>query len=467
MIPLQFCDLYCGAGGTSSGIKEACAAKGYDYRLIGLNHWDKAIATHRANGLGRAEEANIYITNPHWAVPGGHLDLLCASPECVYHSRARVGRGPCDDQSRSAAHDLLRWIDCLDVDWLQVENVSEFVDWGPLDDEGNPIKELAGVLFYEWLEDLTKRGYKYEYKILNSADYGAYTARKRFFLIATKTGKKIPWPEKTHEGNYRAARDIIDWSISGQSVFLQKNLVRNSMNRICHGLKKFNGIELDLDYAMECVSNKVLPKVRYREPYPFLARYNGGKVPRVHSVDNPLGTVDTRNRFAVAEPYFVENYGQSRSADMNKPLSAITVKPKSYVAEPFLYPQQQGWDKKNVQSIYGPMPTIATAGCEGLIQPFLTKYYSTGKGAVSVEEPLATITTKDRFSLIQPAINQEMYLDVLYRMMQVHELSAAMGFPTDYRFIGGTTAAKRQIGNAVEVNTARALVSAILEVHCG
>ena len=427
---LNFLDLYCGAGGTSSGIKAACDQRKLDYRLVGLNHWDVAIATHNSNRLGDAREADIYITNPNWAVPGGHLDLLCASPECIFHSVARSGKGPCNDQSRSAAFDIIRWLDCLDVDWLQIENVGEFIKWGPLNKDGYPDKEKEGTLFKEWLGQLANRGYEFEYRILNSADYGAYTSRKRFFLIATKTGKEIKWPEKTHEGKWNAAKDIIDWSIKGQSVFTDKALVRNSMNRICHGLKKFNNIDLDLDYAMECSSKRELPVIKGSEVQPFLTRYNGGEVPRAHSINEPIRTIDTSNRFAVLEPYIL--------------------------------PQHQGYDKKRVLSMDKPLPSLTTTGCEGVMTPFLTKYYGTGAGAVSVDDPLATITTKDRFSL-HTSVVTECRLDVTHRLMKVHELSAAMGFPKDYIFSGTKTDAKRQIGNAVECNISRALVSTILK----
>jgi DNA (cytosine-5)-methyltransferase 1 len=432
-----------------------------------MNHWETAIATHNRNKLGKGLEADIYITNPRWAVPGGHLDLLCASPECIYHSIARAGRGPCDDQSRSAAMDLLRWIDDLDVDWLQVENVKEFVNWGPLDKEGNPIKEKAGTLFNVWLKELEKRGYKYEYKILNSADYGAYTSRVRFFLIATKTGKAIKWPEKTYENSWKPAKDIIDWSISGESVFLHKTLVRNSMRRICHGLEKFNGIKLDLDYACECAENRVLPQVRHQPGLEsFFTKYNGGAVPRAHSINEPIRTIDTSNRFALLTPYFVENFGTSNSRSIDRPLSTVMTTPKTNLIRPYLLPQNQGFDRMNVRDLDRPMNTITSKGADAVLEPFLTKYYGAGNGAVGTDVPLPTITTKDRFGLNQPKIT-DCYLDVTYRLMEPHELAAAMGFPADYQFAGTKTAIKKQIGNAVEVNIARELVGTILDQHLG
>jgi len=464
MRKLYFLDLFCGAGGTSTGIARACEKMGQDYWLTAVNHWDEAVKIHRQNHIGSHHECDIYGLNPKLMVPGGHVDLMCASPECIYHSNARGG-GECDDQSRSAADELLKWLDDLDVDWLMVENVAEFLDWGPLDKKGYPIKEKKGMLFRRWVQQLKLRGYEYKYDVLNSADYGAYTSRKRFFLIATKTGKPIHFPEKTHAGNWNAARDIIDWSLQGASVFTrEKPLVENSMKRVCHGLKKFNGIELDLDYAMKCAKNKVLPKVAYtKDLEPFFAKYNGGAVPRVHSINEPMRTVDTSNRFALLTPFFAEMYGTSKSRSMDKPVSSVTTTPKSVVCEPFILPQQQGYRKDRVVGVDRPIPTIAARGADAVLEPYLTKYYGTGT-AVSVDNPMPTICTKDRFGLSEPSL-VDCSLDVTYRLMEPHELAAAMGFPENYIWPESKTATKRMIGNAVECHQSEALVTTILGTH--
>lgn len=367
MNKLYFLDLFCGGGGTSTGIAHACKKMGLDYWLTAVNHWDEAVKIHRKNHIGAHHECDIYGLNPKLMVPGGHVDLMCASPECLYHSNARGG-GECDDQSRSAADELLKWLEDLDVSWLMVENVAEFMDWGPLHKRGElkglPIKEKKGILFRRWVQKLKLLGYEYRYEVLNSADYGAHTARRRFFLIANKIGAPIAFPEKTHEGNWNPAKDIIDWNLQGSSVFKrEKPLVKNSMRRVCHGLEKFNGIQLDLDYAMECAKKKELPQVAYTQE----------------------------------------------------------------------------------------------------LEPYLTKYYGTGT-AVSVEEPLGTITTKDRFGLNEPVI-RDCALDVTYRLMEPHELAAAMGFPPDYVWPASKTATKKMIGNAVQVDNAEALVTTILKQH--
>jgi DNA (cytosine-5)-methyltransferase 1 len=143
------------------------------------------------------------------------------------------------------------------------------------------------------------------------------------------------------------------------------------------------------------------------------------------------------------------------------------------VVEPFLvqyHGSHQGREDGNgrVHSIRTPIPTLDTSNRYALVvpdlQPFLVKYNGTG-GATSVEEPLDTVTAKDRFGLVEPRrIEGEMIglLDVYFRMLQPHELAAAMSFPKSYVFVGNREQKVRQIGNAVAVNCAKALCKAIL-----
>jgi DNA (cytosine-5)-methyltransferase 1 len=126
------------------------------------------------------------------------------------------------------------------------------------------------------------------------------------------------------------------------------------------------------------------------------------------------------------------------------------------LCEPFII----GKHKNDVpRSCEDPLPAITTRGPCALVQPFLTKYYGTG-GAVSVNEPLDTVTVNDRFALVEP-VKDGMRMEILFRMLQPHELAAAMGFE-GYAFTGNKTEQVKQIGNAVPVNTAQALCGNIL-----
>jgi len=110
------------------------------------------------------------------------------------------------------------------------------------------------------------------------------------------------------------------------------------------------------------------------------------------------------------------------------------------------------------------LPTVTTAkgGDFAVVEPFLTKYNRTATGGYPISDPLDTVSTRDRFGLVQPVVNG-LALDIRFRMLQPHELAAAMGFPTSYVFTGNKGDTIRQIGNAVCCEMARALVGAMLD----
>jgi DNA (cytosine-5)-methyltransferase 1 len=132
---------------------------------------------------------------------------------------------------------------------------------------------------------------------------------------------------------------------------------------------------------------------------------------------------------------------------------------RRYGGQPFVLGQQSGSVPRLTTD---PLPTIATKGAISLVQPFLIAYYGSGANVSSVEAPLRTVTTRDRFGLVRAEGG-----DLTLRMLRLHELSAAMGFPADYRFTGSDTDAKAMVGNAVEVNQAAALWQAPVEQVLG
>jgi len=125
-------DLFCGAGGSSSGLLKAAKKLGFNVELIAINHWDIAIDKHTRNHPGVTHvNSDLEKVDPRLVVPGGKLDLLVASPECTHFSKARGGK-PMSKQSRASVKYILRWVTALEVKNVIIENVSEFQDWGPL-----------------------------------------------------------------------------------------------------------------------------------------------------------------------------------------------------------------------------------------------------------------------------------------------------------------------------------------------
>lgn len=441
-------DLFCGAGGTSTGLVNALVELGYstdDINLLAINHWDVAIATHAENHPWAAHKCeNLDNVNPRQIVPGGYLDLLVASPECTHHSRARGGR-PINDQSRASAWHVLRWAEALYIKNILIENVPEFMTWGPVDRDGSPIQALRGKTFLAFVESLRSLGYNVDYRVLNAADYGDPTTRKRLFIMASRDNA-VCWPEPSHgkvsqdmfgkRKPWRSARDIIDWDLPSESIFSRKTPLKpNTMRRIMKGLEKFSGL-------------------------PFIVQYHGGDHAdnRSYPVSEPIPTVDTSNRYAVCQPYIVAlNHGsdENRSYSLSNPFPTVTSVDAWGLVEPYLVKM---YGSSDAASIDAPLPTVTAQGQHlYLAEPFIVSYYGTG-GPKSIDEPLDTVTSKDRFGLVLPLKDgSQVCVDIRFRMLQPQELAAAMSFPKSYKFSGKRGDQVKQIGNAVPGNTAKAL----------
>lgn len=526
-------DMFCGAGGTSTGVLEAASQLGVDMSLIAINHWDVAISTHSANHpkMKHYNSDLIYI-DPHQAVPSGKLKLLVASPECTHFSRARGGK-PMSKQSRASVKYVLAWVNALDVENVIIENVPEFMDWGPLHrkctckksknirnhhtPEGynhepecqvdKPIKNRKGEYFHRFIAKMRQIGYTVQHRVLNSADYGDPTTRKRLFIIARK-GKPVQFPEPSHHKNggdmfgarprWKTAREIIDWTIKGESIFNRKKpLADNTLRKIYAGLFKFNGkafvigqqsgsaprdvdqptptisgagaisfVEPTIHEVTDEDSRKVRAEFDSRFVKPFIIQMDQGG--RLHDVNNPMPTITSADGFAVVEPYIVEYHSghksERRTRSVDEPMPTLDTSNRFGLVQPYLV-KMYGTGEP-VQSIEAPLPTITTGRNRFyLAEPFIVEYYGTGQSA-SVDEPMKTITGKDRFGLVEPITfmmdGKKYLLDILFRMFQPHELAAAMSFPKNYKFMGTREQVVKQVGNAVSVNLAKALATSVL-----
>lgn len=504
MTTIKAADLFCGAGGTTLGLERAAKAQGLKLDLVAVNHWPVAVQTHTRNfpwvkhfvaalcdvDLSSVGGFNLSLDSldPRKAVPG-KLDVLVASPECTHHSNARGGR-PKQDQSRATAWCVLRWADALRPHSILVENVPEFRTWGPLGAKGQVLKSRKGEIYEAFLTSLRALGYAVEDRILCSADYGDPTTRRRLFIQARRG--RIRWPEPTHarpdaEGRvpegmlpWRPARDCIDWSIPGRSIFGRKKpLAQKTIARIAMGIKKFWGpwaqpflVMLYGTGAARSV-HEPAPTVTSQGGHiglaqPFIVPHRQFQEMRADSLDEPLRTVLAHNGAgALVEPFILPRQGyHARGGDANQPRSledplhtVVSGNHSGWIVEPFVTSMAHlgPGDKPRNYGLHEPLPTQTRTRTFGLLAPFLVKYYGTG-GAVSVEDPIDTVTGKDRFGLVSGTYA----LDILFRMLQPHELAQAMGFPAGYWFAGNKDERVRQIGGAVSVNLAEKLGSMLL-----
>jgi DNA (cytosine-5)-methyltransferase 1 len=345
-------DMFCGSGGESQGIKWSAEKAGLEIDAFAINHWARAIETHKAN-FPFAEHIcrDVADVNPSDLITGGKVALLWASPACTHFSVARGGK-PRDDQSRVTPFTVLDWLDKLTVDRLIIENVPEFQSWGPLNERHRPIPEAKGETFVAFIAMIRAMGYTVDWNVLNAADFGAPTTRRRLFIQAVRNEscKSIMWPEPSHIkiGPNRSiteqlpswvpARDIIDWNYPSESIHSRSRpLAERTMKRIREGLAKFGGKEF-----LVCMEHggRVVPAsspvptittarggaIGFAEP--FLVEYYGTGQPR--PVSSPLPSVTTHDRFALVEPRHNEMDVRFRMLSP-KELAAAQSFPKDYL----------------------------------------------------------------------------------------------------------------------------------------
>lgn len=516
--PLLVADLFCGAGGTSTGARRALEAHGLAMRLVALNHWNVALETHRRNHPDAKHIlVNIYNTKPREAVPGGRLDLLMASPTCTFWSRARGGKPISREQrfGRMTPTQVIRWCTELRVRVLLVENVPEFVFWGPIDREsGRPSRNKRGAYFRAWIRKLRRLGFHVQWSILNAADYGDATTRERFFLIARSDRRQIHWPLPTHSRDgavdlygaggkrWRAAREIIDWSIPGKSIFSRKRpLSQKTLARIYAGAVKFRWPEpflVILRQHMDVRSiHEPLPTIcasgthiGLAQPLIVRTAMHRSNSKCVRSAEEPIPTVTTDGGLGLVEPFVLPQHGGGVAREVSTPLPTITTDGAHALIAPYhgmskarsveaplptqttrdrfglVMPVTHDDDSQRARSIEEPIPTV-TGAARGELA-FIAAAFGERSGQTprvhNIEEPTPTICAKGRVQLVE-GVDQS--FDILFRMLQPHELAAAMGFNDEsrYEFAGTKTEITMQIGNAVPVNTAAALVGSIFSSH--
>lgn len=382
-------DNFAGGGGASTGI-EAALGRPID---IAINHSPQAIAMHQANHprtLHLCED--VWQVDPAAACAGRPVTLAWFSPDCTHFSKAKGGK-PRSKKTRALAWVVVRWARAVRPKVIMLENVEEFLTWGPLGADGQPDARRAGRTFRLWVGKLRKLGYEVQWRSLVAADFGAPTTRRRLFLIARSDGQPIVWPTPTHGRGrpkpWRTAAEIIDWSIPCPSIFGRKKLLAEAtLRRIAAGIRR---------YVID-------------SPRPFLVKYHGGHGRpdfRGQSVEEPLRTVDTENRFAVVAPCLlpVTHQGGDRVYPVNEPARTITAANRGEVALAAATLIQVGYGEREGQAprvpgIEKPLGTVVPGGKHAAVVAFLAKHYG-GVVEHGPARPLGAVTAKDHHSVVQ------------------------------------------------------------------
>ena len=545
-IRILYIDLFCGAGGTSTGVERAQIDGRKCAKVIAcVNHDANAILSHAANhphtrhftedirtlDLGPMK---VHVARERMKHPGAKL-VLWASLECTNHSRAKGGMSR-DADSRTLADHLFRYIEELRPDYIQIENVVEFMEWGPLivkESAGPdgaafcpldikhdrkrrtttvapvwvPDPEHKGIHYRRWVEEVCAHGYRFEHRVLNAADFGAYTSRVRYFGQFARPDLPMAWPRQTHARNpeqtrdlfteplapWRPVRECLDFEDRGESIFdRRRQLVGATLDRIHAGLVKFVAGGKDA----------------------FLVKYNSRNQSGKYiapGLDAPCPTVATQNRLGVARVDFLSKQFSGQPAGKNIPIdgpagTVTTIDHHAFVSAYY----GNGYNSP----VERPAPTLTTKDRFQLVQPFITNYYSGGGQLSGVDEPTGALLTNPKqrivnahyllnpqyrsaggsvdapcFTLIARMDKRPPYLvsieqgvpawtikpddipemvrvkefcilygivDVTMRMLRIPEMKRIQGFGDDYVLIGSQEEQKKFLGNAVVTQVATA-----------
>jgi DNA (cytosine-5)-methyltransferase 1 len=496
-VTLTVTDLFCGAGGSSTGIS---TIPGVQVRTA-MNHWARAIETHNTNHPDVDHVcADIQQTDPEY-IPA--TDILWASPECTNHSVAKGRRrvtnqkplfgGSAEDaaatKSRATMWDVPRFAEVHDYKLIMTENVVDAARW---------------VMFDAWLSAMKALDYEHHIVYLNSmhAQLGGLPApqsRDRMYVVFWKRGNQRPdfdrlrpkawcpdhgqvramqvfkkaterWGRYKAQYHYRCphsscrnrivepgwlpAAHAIDWSLPAERIGDRaRPLAEKTMARIRAGLEKYGRAPISIDAVRGA---PILSRVD-TEPFQtqttaytrsLLVPVEGREGKDAASVMDPLRTQTTRNEtgfLAMPEAYLMRN--NTGGAEMTPPVSE-------------------------------PMRTLTTMGHQSLLMP----YYGSSKPQ-TVREPIGTLTTVDRYAMItlrgQNApkhVSDPMDTfaangnhhglmsteppnveDCTFRMLEPHEVTWGMAFPRDYIMTGTKREQVKQAGNAVTPPAARDL----------
>lgn len=494
MIKLLYIDLFCGAGGTSTGVNSARLGGEQCAKVIAcVNHDEKAIASHRSNhpdALHFTEDIRTLNLNPLLK----HLDqqrtlypkakiVLWASLECTNFSKAKGGQ-PRDADSRTLAEHLLRYIHAIEPDFIQIENVVEFMSWGDMDENGRPISMDKGRLYTRWVKNVNACGYTFEHRILNAADYGAYTMRKRFFGIFAKIGLPIIFPEPTHtrggiekaKKRWHAVKEVLDLEDEGKSIFNRRHsLSEKTLLRIYAGLVKFiaggkdafiikwNSInqktgkyippDLDAPSPTVACQNRIgLAKVVF-----ISKQFSGHPDSKNISIDEPAGTITCRDHHAIVscERFINMQYVNSSVMSLDEPTGCLATRPKQSLVsvKHFIMNMQYASKGGSVDE-----PCFTLIASMNKRPPYLVTTES-GEVAIEIYETDSPMTVKIKEFMALYGI-----VDIKVRMFKVEELLQIQGFPKNYVLLGNQEDKQKFIGNAVEVNMARALCESLASV---
>jgi DNA (cytosine-5)-methyltransferase 1 len=519
---LTLTDLFCGAGGSSTG-----AAMIPDVEIVvAANHWSLAVDTHAANhpttdhrcaDLSQIDPRFFPRTKMAWLSPSCTKHSIAQGKKKQDAQPDLFGETLPDEaaeRSRATMWDVVRFAEYHQYDAVIVENVVDVYHWPPFRSWLLAMESIGYSHRTVFLNSMHAQVF----------GPGAPQSRDRIYIVFWRNGNTVPdlervvrpaavcpdcgpiramqtWKrvDRTPWGRYRSqyvyrcpqvkcrnrivepmfrpAADIIDWSLLGQRIGdRSKPLAAKTMARIQAGIDRYWS-----PLILEAAGNTY----DAADPrHPSHGRSDGYY--RSWPVDDPMRTIYTTMSKALAVP--MEGRTGKAAQPAEDPLRTQTTRSETGLA--FIAELRGGGSKH--RPVSDPLCTVVANGNHhGLV----TAYYgngttrptddalatvtaterhallmrnnsSKGDGREHVTpsgEPIRTVTTKGHQSLLtadRPTIDVN---DVLFRMLEPREITAAMDFPREYVMLGNRREQVRLAGNAVTPPAARDLVGVVAE----
>ncbi|RMD63655.1 DNA cytosine methyltransferase [Candidatus Parcubacteria bacterium] len=261
--PPRAIDLFCGIGGNSWGARQA----GVEI-VAGFDKWELAGQVFQDNfpearfynvDLAKLSHADIRRIREEI----GPVDLILASPECTSHSVAR-GASPKDKASLRLSWNVWRFADVFRSRWVVVENVPAFRSWEHYADFLRILHEQSG---YHYLE-----------QSLIASDFGVPQKRRRLYILFDR--EREPGPVAARSQQPLPASAVV--SLNGKYRFSPLVTERRAENTLARAERAFEALGRET---------------------PFLLVYYGSdKAGGWQSLDVPLRTITTLDRFALVKP---------------------------------------------------------------------------------------------------------------------------------------------------------------------
>src|SRR5579872_1939831 len=405
---ITFTDQFCGAGGSSQGVRNlASRYRGGIEVKLALNHWKLAIDTHNTNFPDTLHDCtDISAADPR-RYPS--TDILITSPECTNHSLAKGKKvaqkqmdlfsqgklDPAAERSRATMWDVPRFAEYHGYNAIIVENVVDARKW---------------VMFDAWLQAMHALGYNHKCCYLNSMHFHPTPeSRDRMYVVFWKKGNKAPdleympvarcdncgkdvqsmqtWKDhrkqfgkyrqqyvyccpscaRTVEPYYYAAFNCIDWTDIGERIGdRSKPLSPKTVTRITYGLNKYG-----------------------RQPMVVTTRYTSGVDCRVKpAAEEAMPTQPGDASHGVLSPFQVITYSPGYCKDIGDPMGTITTSDHHGICTPFIVKLEHGGKVKSTQDALHTQTTrqsdmIVTAYVKGANESLPTQTTCQGMGFVT------------------------------------------------------------------------------------